>query len=95
MKSAAILLCLLIPTATSAQNTYRMLGRVVTEKGDPLERERSSYRAALGIATTFMLARDFDRASKVFDAARNRTHDKDEIKFITVAFSHLATINVK
>ncbi len=60
-----------------------------------LERDPASYRAALGIATTFMLARDFDSASKVFDAARNRTHDKDEIKFITVALSDLATIMVK
>lgn len=230
MKAAAILLCLLIPASATAQNAYRMLGRVVTEKGDPvanaevrvegfyghaagtlagqrtftattdkkgawnvmgvtsgvwlvevnaagyypesvalpvqilsssssgqsgmalnwqlvlkpvpmpdetrakllmtgavpedataeelagagrlalkardqglaralfqraLEREPSSYRAALGIATTFMLARDFDSASKVFDAARNRTRDKDEIKFITVALGDLATINVK
>jgi len=60
-----------------------------------LERDPSSYRAALGIATTFMLARDFDSASRVFDAARNRTHDKDEVKFITVALSDLATIMVK
>lgn len=60
-----------------------------------LERDPASYRAALGIATTFMLARDFDSASRVFDAARNRTHDKDEIKFITVALSDLATIMVK
>ncbi|HZT76494.1 MAG TPA: carboxypeptidase regulatory-like domain-containing protein [Vicinamibacterales bacterium] len=60
-----------------------------------LERDPSSYRAALGIATTFMLARDFDSASRVFDAARNRTHDKDEIKFITVALSDLATIMTK
>jgi hypothetical protein len=60
-----------------------------------LERDPSSYRAALGIATTFLLARDFDSASRVFDAARNRTHDKDEIKFITVALTDLATIKVR
>src|SRR5262249_22660278 len=60
-----------------------------------LERDPSSYRAALGIATTFLLARDFDNASRVFDAARNRTHDKDEIRFITIALSDLATIKVR
>ena len=60
-----------------------------------LERDPGSYRAALGIATTFLLARDFDSASRVFDAARNRTHDKDEIKFITIALSDLATIKVR
>jgi len=69
------------------------LARALFQKA--LERDPSSYRAALGIATTFLLARDFDSASKVFDAARNRTHDKDEIKFITVALSDLATIVVR
>lgn len=60
-----------------------------------LERDPSSYRAALGIATGFLLGRDFDSASRVFDAARNRTHDKDEIKFITIALTDLATIKVR
>lgn len=69
------------------------LARVLFQRA--LEKDPSSYRAALGIATTFLLARDFDSASKVFDAARNRTHDKDEIKFITVALGDLATIVVR
>ena len=60
-----------------------------------LERDPGSYRAALGIATVFLLIRDFDSASRVFDAARNRTHDKDEIRFITIALSDLATIKVR
>ena len=60
-----------------------------------LERDPSSYRAALGIATTFLLARDFDNASRVFDAARNRTRDKDEIRFLTIALGDLATIKVR
>jgi tetratricopeptide (TPR) repeat protein len=57
-----------------------------------LERDPSSYRAALGIASMFLLQRDFDSASKVFDAARNRTHDKDEQRFISIAIGELATI---
>jgi hypothetical protein len=57
-----------------------------------LERDPSSYRAALGIASMFMLERDFDSASKVFDAARSRTHDKDEQRFLTIALGDLATI---
>jgi len=60
-----------------------------------LEIDPSSYRAALGIASTFLLARDFDSASRVFDAARNRTHDKDEIRFLTIALGDLATIKVR
>jgi tetratricopeptide (TPR) repeat protein len=55
----------------------------------------SSYRAALGIASTFLLARDFDSASRAFDAARSRTHDRDEIKFITFAIGDLQTISVR
>ena len=60
-----------------------------------LERDPSSYRAALGIASMFLLERDFDSASRAFDAARSRTHDKDEQKFLTIAIGDLATIKVR
>ena len=60
-----------------------------------LETDPSSYRAALGIASVFVLARDFDSASRAFDAARSRTHDKDEQKFIAAAIGDLATIKVR
>ena len=60
-----------------------------------LERDPSSFRAALGIASVFMLRRDFDSASRTFDAARNRTHDKDEQKYISYAITDLATIRVR
>jgi tetratricopeptide (TPR) repeat protein len=54
-----------------------------------------SYRAALGVASTFLLLRDFDSASRAFDAARNRTHDKDEQRFITAAIGELAAIKYR
>ena len=57
-----------------------------------LETDPSSYRAALGIASMFLLRRDFDSASRAFDAARNRTRDKDEQRFIAAAIGDLATI---
>jgi hypothetical protein len=60
-----------------------------------LERDPSSYRAALGIASMFLLERDFDSASRAFDAARSRTHDKDEQKMLSVAIGDLATIKVR
>jgi hypothetical protein len=60
-----------------------------------IERDPSSYRAALGISSVFLLNRDFDNASRAFDAARNRTHDKDEQKFITAAIGDLATIKIR
>ena len=60
-----------------------------------LRTDPSSYRAALGIASAFLLLRDFDSASRAFDAARNRTHDKDEIKFLSYAIGDLQTIRVR
>ena len=60
-----------------------------------LERDPSSYRAAMGVASIFLLQRDFDSASRAFDATRSRTHDKDEQKFLTAAIGDLATIKVR
>jgi tetratricopeptide (TPR) repeat protein len=60
-----------------------------------IERDPSSYRASLGIASIFLLERDFDSASRAFDAARSRTHDKDEQKFLSAALGDLATIKVR
>jgi len=60
-----------------------------------LERDPSSYRAALGVASTLLLQRDFDNASRAFDAARSRTHDKDEQRFLSAAIGDLATIRVR
>jgi hypothetical protein len=60
-----------------------------------LARDPASYRAAMGVASTLLLQRDFDNASRAFDATRSRTHDKDEQKFLTFAIGDLATINVR
>jgi hypothetical protein len=60
-----------------------------------IERDPSSYRASLGIASIFLLERDFDSASRAFDAARTRTRDKDEQKFLSAAIGDLATIKVR
>jgi hypothetical protein len=60
-----------------------------------LETDPTSYRAALGVASTVLLQRDFDLASRAFDAARNRTRDKDEQRFISAAIGDLATIKTR
>jgi hypothetical protein len=60
-----------------------------------IERDPSSYRASLGIASIFLLERDFDSASRAFDAARTRTRDKDEQKFLSAAIGDLAMIKVR
>jgi hypothetical protein len=57
-----------------------------------IDRDPASYRATLGVASTFLIQRDFDSASRAFDAARNRTHDKDEQRFISAAIGELAAI---
>jgi tetratricopeptide (TPR) repeat protein len=80
-------------------------GRIAVVAGDmelapvlfkkALERDPSSYRAAMGIASMFLFQRDFDSASRAFDATRNRTHDKDEQKFLSAAIGDLATIKIR
>ena len=60
-----------------------------------IERDRMSYRATLGLASTFLYDRDFDSASRAFDAARNRTKDKEEQRFISAAIGDLATIKIR
>jgi hypothetical protein len=84
---------------------FAAAGRIAMVARDPglaktlftraLERDPSSYRAALGVASIFVLERDFDSASRAFDAARSRTHDKDEQKFLSAAIGDLATIKVR
>jgi hypothetical protein len=60
-----------------------------------VERDPASYRAALGVASMFVLQRDFDSASHAFDAARSRTHDKNEQRFLSAAIGDLATIKYR
>lgn len=60
-----------------------------------IERDPMCYRAALGLASTFLHDRDFDSASRAFDAARSRTKDKEEQRFISAAIGDLATIKVR
>jgi hypothetical protein len=56
------------------------------------ERDPSSYRAALGVASASLLLRDFDTASRAFAAARDRTKDKDEQRFISAALDDLRNV---
>jgi hypothetical protein len=60
-----------------------------------LQQDQTAYRIPLGLATGFLALRDFNSASKALDAARARTQDKDEQRFISVALTELATITVR
>jgi hypothetical protein len=73
----------------------RETGMARTYFSRALERDPASYRAALGVATVVLLQRDFDLASRAFDAARSRTRDKDEQKFLSYAIGDLATIKIR
>lgn len=75
--------------------TARDMALAMTLFHRALERDPTSYRAALGVASVFLVQRDFDSASKAFDAARSRTHDKDEQKFISAAIGELAAIKYR
>jgi hypothetical protein len=73
----------------------RDMGMARTYFTRALERDPSSYRAAIGVATVVLLQRDFDLASRAFDAARGRTRDRNEQKFLSYAIGDLATIKVR
>ena len=73
----------------------REMGMARTYFTRALERDPASYRAALGAASAVLLQRDFDLASRAFDAARSRTRDKDEQKFLSYAIGDLATIKIR
>jgi thioredoxin-like negative regulator of GroEL len=91
---------------TAQHAALRVKGYVRDDKGAPIanarslfrraiERDRMSYRATLRLASIFLYDRDFDSASRAFDAARNRTKDKEEHGFMSAAIGDLATIKVR
>jgi cytochrome c-type biogenesis protein CcmH/NrfG len=43
-----------------------------------LDRDPTSFRAALGMGSTALMQRDVDAAGRAFAEARNLTKDKDE-----------------
>jgi len=58
------------------------------------DRDPASFRAALGVASTSLMQRDFDTASRAFSSARDRTRDKDEQKYLSAAIGDLSKIVV-
>jgi len=59
-----------------------------------IQKDPSSFPAVLGFASSSLMRRDFDSASRAFAAARDRTKDKDEQKYISAAIGDLAKIMV-
>ncbi len=58
------------------------------------DRDPKSFGAALGMAPTALLQKDFDTAARAFGAARDLTTDKAEQAYLTAAIRDLSTIHV-
>jgi hypothetical protein len=54
-----------------------------------LERDPSSFGAALGMASSALLQRDVDSAGRAFNDARTLTKDKDERGYLAAAINEL------
>ena len=54
-----------------------------------LDRDPTSFRAALGMGSTALMQRDVDAAGRAFSEARALTKDKDERTYLSAAVSEL------
>ena len=77
--TAAGSICLLMRDPTVARPLFRRA----------LERDPTSFRAALGMASSALMQRNVDEAAKAFGAARNLTNDKDERGYLSAAIVEL------
>lgn len=77
--TAAGSICLLMRDPTVARPLFRRA----------LERDPSSFRAALGMGSSALMQRDVDAAAKAFGEARNLTRDKDERGYLSAAIVEL------
>jgi hypothetical protein len=76
---AAGRICLLMRDATVARPFFRRA----------LDRDPTSFRAALGMGSTALMQRDVDAAGRAFSEARNRTKDKEERTYLSAAINEL------
>lgn len=77
--AAAGSICLLMRDPTVARPLFRRA----------LDRDPSSFRAALGMGSSALMQRDVDSAAKAFAEARNLTKDKDERGYLAAAIVEL------
>jgi hypothetical protein len=77
--TAAGSICLLMRDPTVARPLFRRA----------LERDPTSFRAALGMGSSALMQRDVDAAAKAFGEARNLTKDKDERGYLSAAIVEL------
>jgi hypothetical protein len=82
--AAAGHICLLMHDAATARAFFHQ-----AQGRDP-----KSYAAALGMASTALLQKDFDTAGRAFGTARGLTSNKAEQAYITAAIRDLSKIHV-
>jgi cytochrome c-type biogenesis protein CcmH/NrfG len=54
-----------------------------------LERDPTSFRAAMGMGSSALMQRSVDEAAKAFASARNLTKDKDERGYLSAAIAEM------
>jgi hypothetical protein len=77
--TAAGSICLLMRDPTVARPLFRRA----------LDRDPSSFRAAMGMGSSALMQRDVDSAARAFANARNLTKDKDERGYLSAAILEL------
>jgi tetratricopeptide repeat protein len=77
--AAAGSVCLVMRDATVARPLFRRA----------LDRDPSSFRAALGMGSSALMQRNVDEAAKAFARARDLTRDKDERGYLAAAIAEL------
>ena len=83
--TAAGRICLVLRDPSTARPFFRRA----------LERNPQSFGAAMGLATTAVMQKDFDTAGKAYGDARDRTTDKGERSYLTAAIGDVNKVHVR
>ena len=83
--AAAGRICLVLRDASTARPFFRKA----------LEQNPRSFSAALGMASTALMQKDFDSAGKAYGDARDRTDDRDERSYLTAAIADVNKVHIR
>jgi hypothetical protein len=83
--TAAGRICLVLRDPSTARPFFRRA----------LEKDPQSFGAAMGLASTALMQKDFDTAGRAYGAARDRTTDKGERSYLTAAIGDVNKVHVR
>jgi hypothetical protein len=83
--TAAGRICLVLRDPSTARPFFRRA----------LEKNPQSFGAAMGLASTALMQKDFDNAGKAYGDARDRTTDKGERGYLTAAIGDVNKVHVR